>query len=136
MGFPQTLGGQSLGRAGNRGQLPGMQNMPPNMGNMPSMRGAQGYSQAGPRGGMSSMQGHSGRTGPGNRGQMMGAMGGAMPQDGGSPLARSLGQAPPEAQKQMIGEAIYPKIAALQPDLAGKITGMLLEMDIDELLGL
>lgn len=137
MGFPQPLAGQPLGRAGNRGQIPSMQNMPPTMGNMPNMRGAQSYSQAGPRGGMSGMQAQSGRTGPGNRGQMMGAMGTGVPQDGQNPLARSLGQAPtPEAQKQMIGEAIYPKISSMQPDLAGKITGMLLEMDIDELLGL
>jgi polyadenylate-binding protein len=39
-------------------------------------------------------------------------------------------------QKQMLGEVIYMKIAASQPDLAGKITGMLLEMDNAELLHL
>ncbi|KAI2636746.1 polyadenylate binding protein [Xylaria nigripes] len=42
----------------------------------------------------------------------------------------------PAHQKQMLGEAIFPKIAALQPDLAGKITGMLLEMDNTELFQL
>ncbi|KAJ8124356.1 hypothetical protein O1611_g9284 [Lasiodiplodia mahajangana] len=36
----------------------------------------------------------------------------------------------------MLGEAIFPKIAAIQPDLAGKITGMLLEMDNAELVQL
>jgi len=39
-------------------------------------------------------------------------------------------------QKQMLGEILYMRIAPSQPDLAGKITGMLLEMDNAELLGL
>ena len=34
----------------------------------------------------------------------------------------------------MIGESLFPQVANLQPDLAGKITGMLLEMDNSELL--
>lgn len=45
-----------------------------------------------------------------------------------------LAAATPEAQKQMIGERLFPLVAKLQPDLAGKITGMLLEMDNAELL--
>ena len=36
----------------------------------------------------------------------------------------------------MLGEVIYMRIAASHPDLAGKITGMLLEMDNAELLSL
>ncbi|KDR81662.1 hypothetical protein GALMADRAFT_239752, partial [Galerina marginata CBS 339.88] len=39
-------------------------------------------------------------------------------------------------QKQMLGEVIYMRIANSHPDLAGKITGMLLEMDNNELLHL
>jgi len=48
--------------------------------------------------------------------------------------AAMLANAAPQEQKQMLGEALYPKIHSTQPDLAGKITGMLLEMDSSELL--
>jgi hypothetical protein len=40
-----------------------------------------------------------------------------------------LAAAPPEQQKQLLGERLFPLVANVQPDLAGKITGMLLEMD-------
>ncbi|KAF7505443.1 Protein phosphatase PP2A regulatory subunit B [Endocarpon pusillum] len=136
MGYPQALAAQSLGRGGNRGQMPGMQGIPPTMANIPGLRAGQGYAPGGPRGGLPSMQGQGGRMGQGGRGQIMGQMAAVMPQDGQSPLVRSLSAAPPDVQKQMIGEAIYPKIAAQQPELAGKITGMLLEMESEELLGL
>ncbi|UKK00708.2 polyadenylate-binding protein [Theileria orientalis] len=39
-------------------------------------------------------------------------------------------------QKQMIGERLFPIIARDNPDLAGKITGMMLEIDNQELLQL
>merc|ERR1719203_507645 len=53
----------------------------------------------------------------------------------GAPLnASALAAAPPSVQKQMIGEKLFPAIARLQPELAGKITGMMLEMDNSELL--
>jgi len=48
--------------------------------------------------------------------------------------AASLAAAPQHQQKQMLGERLYPLIHAAEPDLAGKITGMLLEMDNSELL--
>ena len=77
------------------------------------------------------------------RGAMMPQMGQPpMMQAGGSgspmnlPNLEALTSAPPPQQKQLLGEALYPKIQNMQPKLAGKITGMLLEMDNSELIGL
>lgn len=48
--------------------------------------------------------------------------------------ATMLAAAPPQEQKQMLGERLFPLISRMYPDLAGKITGMLLEIDNSELL--
>ncbi|XP_074133325.1 polyadenylate-binding protein 1-like [Sminthopsis crassicaudata] len=48
--------------------------------------------------------------------------------------ASMLAAAPPQEQKQMLGERLFPLIQAMHPALAGKITGMLLEIDNSELL--
>merc|ERR1711963_1051601 len=54
---------------------------------------------------------------------------------GQEPLTASmLAQAPPSEQKQMLGERLFPLIQSMFPDLAGKITGMLLEIDNSELV--
>lgn len=89
-----------------------------------------------------------GYRGPGMRGQNM------MMRDGNNPewnmamgntatsgpaaglTAAALAAAPPEVQKQMLGERIYPVVYTREPEHAPKITGMLLEMDNGELLHL
>jgi len=50
--------------------------------------------------------------------------------------ASMLAGAAPQEQKQMLGERLYPNIQTLYPDLAGKITGMLLEIENSELLSM
>mmetsp|Transcript_26899 Transcript_26899/g.62468 ORF Transcript_26899/g.62468 Transcript_26899/m.62468 type:complete len:645 (+) Transcript_26899:168-2102(+) len=56
------------------------------------------------------------------------------PSSGQQLTAAALAAAPPPVQKQMIGERLFPAISKYQPELAGKITGMMLEMDNSELL--
>lgn len=59
----------------------------------------------------------------------------ALHMQGQEPLTASmLAQAPPEAQKQMLGDRIFPLIHTMYPELSNKITGMLLEIDNSELL--
>lgn len=54
---------------------------------------------------------------------------------GQEPLTASmLAAAPHNEQKQMLGERLFPLIQRMYPELAGKITGMLLEIDNSELL--
>ncbi|KAJ1569523.1 Protein phosphatase PP2A regulatory subunit B [Nowakowskiella sp. JEL0078] len=56
----------------------------------------------------------------------------------GKPIltAASLAALPPDQQKRTLGESLFPLIQAQSPALAGKVTGMLLEMDNGELLHL
>jgi polyadenylate-binding protein len=108
-----------------------MMGMPGMPGQIPSM------AQGGMRGGAG---GQSGRgSAPNARGQLNSFSGGRGA--GNGPAAPGidmnlLSSAPPNQQKQMLGEALYPKIHEQQPELAGKITGMLLEMDNSELVNL
>lgn len=55
-------------------------------------------------------------------------------QGGMEMLSSMLAAATPQQQKQMLGERLFPLVQNLKPDLAAKITGMLLEMDNSELL--
>jgi polyadenylate-binding protein len=48
--------------------------------------------------------------------------------------AAALSSAPPAMQKQLIGERLFKQISRHRPDLAGKLTGMMLEMSNAELL--
>ena len=125
----QAMGGRGGRGAGPMAPMPGMPQA--QMAGVPGMRGGQGFPPQGAgRGGMPqgrpgqppmSSFPHAGRAGgPGPAGIDMGA----------------LSSAPPGQQKQMLGEALYPKIHEMQPELAGKITGMLLEMDNSELINL
>ncbi|CAG5133917.1 unnamed protein product [Candidula unifasciata] len=74
--------------------------------------------------------------------QMPGQPGRPLPQPqqsvvipGQDPLTASmLAAAPPQEQKQMLGERLFPLIQRMYAELAGKITGMLLEIDNSELL--
>ncbi|KAF9265439.1 polyadenylate binding protein [Marasmius fiardii PR-910] len=108
---------------GSQGQ---QQNRPPTG---PTVQGGRGPQQ-------SQQQGFKGNTQNRNAGNA--SVSQAPPAAPGAPeiTAASLANVSPMEQKQMLGEVIYMKIANSQPDLAGKITGMLLEMDNSELLHL
>jgi polyadenylate-binding protein len=126
-----AIGGRG---AGSRGPMPVMPGMQPQMPGVPNIRGGQfppqgqagrGAVPAGARPGQPQM--------PGGFAQG--------PRAGGPEPPRTLdvtalSQVPSPQQKQILGEALYPKIHEMQPDLAGKITGMLLEMDNAELINL
>merc|ERR1719167_1225845 len=124
----------------------------PMMGNMGGKGGPMGGMMGPPQ-----MMGMMGGKGPGGMpGQMGGMMRPMMPPmqsqvgmrpqqaqptpqqaapPSGAPLtAAALAAAPPGVQKQMLGEKLFPAITKYQPELAGKITGMMLEMDNSELL--
>jgi len=156
--MPQMMGGP--GRGG-RGGYPMMQQGPRGGYPMPGYQGMPGRGGRGMGG-----RGPMGRGGRGGRGPQGGQPGikfnqqarnanamppAPMPQQQAPPqqpvpssapapheplTAAALASATPEMQKNMIGERLYPLIHNSEAELAGKITGMLLEMDNSELLHL
>jgi polyadenylate-binding protein len=156
--MPQMMGGPGRGGAPQqqRGPYP-MMGQQQGRGGYPMPYGGMPQQGRGGRGG-----GMPGRGGRGGRGPMQGGPGQqpmkfnqqarnanpmqnqapqaqAAPQSApqeGALTASALASASPEMQKNMIGERLYPLIHQSQPELAGKITGMLLEMDNSELLHL
>ncbi|KAK5995155.1 Polyadenylate tail-binding protein [Cladobotryum mycophilum] len=119
-----ALTGGRGGPQGGRGAMPGM---PPNA--------------AGMQGGMPGYPPNNNRQGGMGRGNNAGRNGNfpnQPPRDNNqtSLLQAQLAAAQPAQQKQILGELIFPKIQAINAELAGKITGMLLEMDNSELVNL
>ena len=134
----------AAGIQGGRGAVPPgrgpIQGMPPNMAGIPAGPGMPGYPpNARPQGnlgrGGAPRNGQGGNFAQGGRGQA--PVAGAEGAGSASLLQQQLAAAGgPAQQKQMLGELIFPKIQVMQPELAGKITGMLLEMDNAELINL
>lgn len=127
---PMGAMGRGMGPAGVMGgprpMYPGQQ-MPPQM-QQQQMRGQVKFNNQARNQGMQGMM-------PAGQQMMM------PPQMGQAPAANEfsdevLAAADPHTQKNMIGERLYPLIREHQPEQAGKITGMLLEMDNGELLNL
>jgi len=118
-GFPGPMGMGPM-RGGNmqRGGMRGGPGFP-----------GQGFGPGGPaRGGMNQ---------PGSFTQGGGHPGMQQPRPGNNPVGLSssdLSKLPPEEQKNALGEKLYVKIHEVNPQQAPKITGMLLEMDIPEIL--
>jgi len=144
-GMPYPAAPFGRGRGFPAAFPPNMPGAPaPNFMIMPGARGGRGAA----RGGASAGRGAGPRPG---RGSPMDGVGpvpvpmvGAMPipvqppqpapaMSPAVPLtAQTLNSYPPEEQKRLLGERLYPLIAKVQPSRAGKITGMILDSSFNE----
>jgi len=155
----RSMGGRGM-QGGPQGPVPGMYGpgmYPPQMmmgqGRGPMMAGYPQHMMGGRGPMMGNTRGRGNVMGRGGRGAMGRGGRGAMGRGGRgnqvmnqTPVTQvpppvqapdfqtSLASAAPEQQKQLIGERIFPLVQQLQPAAASKITGMLLEMDNEELL--
>jgi polyadenylate-binding protein len=140
--------GQQQGGAPQQGGQPRGQ-FPPQFG-----QGPRGAGRGGPRPQGGAPQ--QGGAGPQQRGNFQYKSGvrnatSGQPTDGGvqqtqqpsqtAPLTneltpQALAQADPEQQKMILGERLYPLVNRIQPQWSSKITGMLLQMEISEILHL
>jgi polyadenylate-binding protein len=136
------------GGPGARGPMQGIPGMPPNLAGLQGVQpGMPGFPQGARQGGLPARGAQGTRPGqfPGGFPPQQGGRG-LPPQIPGLPqgtpdatagiLQAQLSQVAPAQQKQLLGEALFPKIQVMQPELAGKITGMLLEMENSELVNL
>ncbi|KAK2590859.1 Protein phosphatase PP2A regulatory subunit B [Conoideocrella luteorostrata] len=134
--FMAAMQAQQAAMGGGRGGPQGGRGMPPPNAGPGSMPGYPPNNR----------QGGAGRGGNGrnnNTGGNNSNTNNSVPSQGGrgegnsaSVLQTQLSAAQPGQQKQILGEIIFPKIQAINAELAGKITGMLLEMDNTELINL
>jgi polyadenylate-binding protein len=134
---PRGPGGFQLMPVPNGQQRPqqqgGPQGQQPGRGRGQRRQGPNGQPQQGNPNGQQQQQ-------QGQRRPQQGQPQQGQPQEtGAAPEAltiKTLAAAPEEMQKQMIGERLFPLVKAVDGARAGKITGMLLEMDNGELLHL
>ncbi|RDL39571.1 Polyadenylate-binding protein [Venustampulla echinocandica] len=138
------------GGPGARGPMPGLPGMPANMAGLQGVgqQGMPGFPQGARQGNMAGRGAQGGRPAqypggfPPQAGRGMPPQIPGMPQAGPEGVAGAgvlqsqLATVSPAQQKQLLGEALFPKIQVMQPELAGKITGMLLEMENPELVNL
>jgi len=124
----------------NRGPMNGNQVVagPPGVAGVPGVnQGRQQRTNRPPRGQPGAVKPQAGF--PGQTIRFGNRQGGAetnMPSANEPLTVQTLAQAPADMRKQMIGERLFPLVKAEQPEYAGKITGMLLEMDDAELIHL